>query len=77
MPIFDYISFVCEADQLQPRLKELGAQSWRLHTCEPVPTVGSNGSGTLYAFVVMDKMLEATEDEPAGEPAVEGIPMKG
>ena len=77
MPIFKYLSFVCEADQLEARLNEYGAQGWRLHTCEPVATVGPSGSGVLNAFVVLDMMLAEPEDEPADVPVVEGIPMKG
>lgn len=72
-----YLHFTCEAAELNDMLNKYGSNGWRLHTCEPVPTLGSHGSGTLYAFVVMDKLVVATEEEPAVEPDVEGIPMKG
>lgn len=78
MPI-KYLSFVCDADELEARLNELGSQGWRLHTCEPVATIGPSGSGTLNAFVVMDMLIapESDADAPAADDTPEGIPMKG
>ena len=79
MPTFKYISFTCEADELEARLNELGSQGWRLHTCEPTVTIGPSGSGTLHAFVVMDMLIAADEEgaEPEDAPRPEGIAMKG
>lgn len=79
MPTFKYISFTCEADALENRLNEYGSQGWRLHTCEPVVTVGPHGSGTLHAFVVMDMLISAEDDgtDSTAEPRPEGIAMKG
>ena len=76
--MIEYLHFTCEADHLQDRLTEAGNQGWRLHTCEPVPTYGPNGSGTLFAFVVMDKLIVAEEEAPDEEPEERGgIQMKG
>lgn len=79
MPTFKYISFTCEADALEDRLNEYGSQGWRLHTCEPVATVGPQGSGTLHTFVVMDMLIAADDDGADAEeaPRPEGIAMKG
>jgi hypothetical protein len=73
---YKYIHFVCEQDALDARLNQYGAEGWRLHTCEPVATVGISGTGTLHAFVVLDRI---DEDAPpaAISPAAEGIAMKG
>jgi hypothetical protein len=78
MSTFKYISFTCEYVDLEARLNQYGSQGWRLHTCEPVPTIGPHGSGTLHAFVVMD-MLYQTEnrDEYVAESRSEGIAMTG
>ena len=77
MHIFKYHTFTCAVgDTLRDQLNELGLQGWRLHTCEPIRSSGSAGSGPLEAFVVMDMTMVADE-EPAGEPRSEGLPMKG
>lgn len=77
MHIFKYHTFTCAAgDILEARLNELGLQGWRLHTCEPIRSSGSAGSGPLEAFVVMDMTMVADE-ETAGEPRSEGLAMKG
>jgi hypothetical protein len=80
MPIFEYLTFVCEQTELQARLTEAGLGGWRLHTCDPVVTVGPQGSGLLHAFVVMDRYVE--DPDTSGEPVVddgtpEGIAMRG
>ena len=73
----EYIHFVCEAgEELQALLTEHGANGWRLHTCDPVSTVGQSGSGTLKAFVVMDKQI-FDEEVPAQEADRGAIRMKG
>jgi len=76
---FQYLHFVCEQSELQVLLSRYGLEGWRLHTCDPVVTVGPKGSGLLNAFVVMDRMIEP--DEPgelvADDDASEGIAMKG
>lgn len=78
MPTFEYLTFMCEQSALQSRLSDAGVHGWRLHTCEPVATVGQFGSGLLNVFVVLDRAIypDAPEEvEP--EPASEGIAMKG
>jgi hypothetical protein len=79
MPIFQYLTFVCEQTELQPLLTRYGQEGWRLHTCDPVVTVGPQGSGLLNAFVVMDRYVEGPEpEEPAtNDDAQEGIAMRG
>ncbi len=80
MPIFQYKTFVCEQTELQAKLTEYGLEGWRLHTCDPVVMVGSQGSGLLNAFVVMDRYVEEPEAEVAvvvDTDAQEGIAMKG
>ena len=82
MPIFQYITFVCEQSALQALLTEHGLGGWRLHTCDPVVTVGPHGSsGMLHAFVVMDRYLDET-DLPEelvveADDAQEGLAMRG
>ncbi len=80
MLIFHYLTFVCEQTELQAKLTQHGLEGWRLHTCDPVVSLGPQGSGMLNAFVVMDKVIDAQEDEQvvsdAGD-AQEGIAMKG
>lgn len=77
MHSYSYISFTHEVgEELTARLNELGRQGWRLHTCEPIRSVGSAGSGPLEAFVVMD--YATSHEEPAAEPSSGGaIAMKG
>jgi hypothetical protein len=79
MPVFKYINFLCEQTELETRLNEYGAEGWRLHTCEPVATMGEKGSGLLYAFVVLDKMVQPEEQKIAAQfPSdIEGLEMKG
>lgn len=80
MPIFQYLHFLCEQTELQALLTEHGLEGWRLHTCDPVVTVGPQGSGLLHAFVVMDRYVEEPVDpeKPVGdEDAQEGIAMRG
>lgn len=79
MVIFQYLTFVCEQAILQKLLSEHGLEGWRLHTCDPVVTVGPQGSGILQAFVVMDKCSDEEVDPQVvmDDDAQEGIPMKG
>ncbi len=79
MPIFQYFTFVCEQPDLQERLTKLGLDGWRLHTCDPVVTLGPQGSGMLNAFVVMDKFIDEAEDPQVAdnEDAQEGLAMRG
>lgn len=78
MPIFQYLTFVCEQTELQERLTQAGLKGWRLHTCDPVVTLGPQGSGTLNAFVVMDKFVEEEDSQVVdSDDAQEGIAMKG
>lgn len=79
MPIFQYVTFVCEQTELQSMLTEYGLDGWRLHTCDPVVTLGSQGSGMLNAFVVMDKFTDEEEDQQVVDngDAQEGIAMRG
>ena len=80
MSHFQYITFVCEQLELQALLTEHGLEGWRLHTCDPVVTLGPLGSGMLNAFVVMDKFIDEDDGEqvvPDVEDAQEGIAMKG
>lgn len=79
MPYFQYITFVCNQTELQAMLTERGLEGWRLHTCDPVVTVGPQGSGLLNAFVVMDKFVDQEEHQQVvvdSEDAQEGIAMK-
>ncbi len=80
MSIFHYLTFVCDQTELQAKLTEHGLEGWRLHTCDPVVTVGPHGSGLLNAFVVMDRYVETPggdEELVVDEDASEGIAMKG
>ena len=80
MPHFQYVTFVCEQTELQTMLTEHGLNGWRLHTCDPVVTVGPQGSGLLNAFVVMDKFIDEEEENSQvvdNEDAQEGIAMRG
>ena len=79
MPIFQYLTFVCEQTELQDLLTQHGLEGWRLHTCDPVVTVGPQGSGLLNAFVVMDRLKEEAyePEELVVDETHEGIAMKG
>ena len=78
MPIFQYVTFVCEQTELQTMLTEYGLNGWRLHTCDPVVTLGPQGSGMLNTFVVMDKFVDEEETQQVDDgDAHEGIAMKG
>ena len=79
MPHFQYLTFVCEQTELQAKLTEHGLEGWRLHTCDPVVTLGPQGSGMLNAFVVMDKFIDEEEGPQVvdNEDAQEGIAMRG
>lgn len=79
MPTIEYKTFICFHDELEARLNELGNEGWRLHTCDPVVTMGQHGSGTVQAFVVLDRVVPedqeyASVDNPD---ASEGLAMKG
>ena len=76
----EYLFFSCEPDDLQERLTPLGEEMWRLCTCEFIAAQGLSGTGSVQAYVVMDRFIDQAEDEhlSAGESAAsEGIPMKG
>lgn len=77
MPIFKYLHFVCEQPDLQDLLSRYGAEGWRLHTCEPVATIGPYGSGALNVLIVMDRAIYPETEEVETESASEGIAMKG
>lgn len=79
MPIFEYLTFVCDQDELQDRLTKAGLESWRLHTCEPVVMVGDGGaSGILQVLVVLDRVDYAGEEDATEEDqAPEGLAMRG
>ncbi len=79
MLIFQYLTFVCPQDELQAALTQHGLEGWRLHTCDPVVTMGPEGSGLLNAFVVLDRYVEPEEAEVevADDGASEGIAMTG
>lgn len=78
---FKYTHFVCEQEELQALLTQKGEEGWRLHTCEPVVTVGQYGSGAMSVFVVMDSAFETDnleEEVPSSDDdTIEGIAMKG
>ena len=78
MVIFQYLTFVCEQSELQELLSQHGLEGWRLHTCDPVVAVGSQGSGMLNAFVVMDKFSDEEYDQQVvvDDDAHKGIAMK-
>ena len=79
MPIFQYLTFVCDQTELQALLTQHGLEGWRLHTCDPIVTVGPQGSGLLNAFVVMDKLTDTGDDQQVvmdGD-SQEGLAMKG
>ena len=80
MPIFEYFAFMCNQSELQALLTEAGLNRWRLHTCDPVVTMGPQGSGILQAFVVMDRMLDESEDpipDVLDDDDQPGLAMKG
>jgi hypothetical protein len=65
---------------LEPRLNALGADGWRLHTCEPCfseeiipnPNGGRNQRVVNVDFtVVMDKVFQVEEPKPAIASTVE------
>ncbi len=63
MPTFEYLTFVCDQPDLQDLLSRYGPDGWRLHTCEPVVTIGPSGSGSLNILVFMDSSIyPETED---------------
>ena len=75
---FNYLTFVCEQDELQSILTEKGQEGWRLHTCEPVVTTGIYGSGVMSVFIVMDQAFQEDEQEyEVPEQSFEGLEMKG
>ena len=78
---FKYKHFICNQDELQGTLTLRGEEGWRLHTCEPVMTMGQQGTGLMEAFVVMDQAYETDnlEEEEVYEPdeESEGLSMKG
>ncbi len=83
---FKYSSFVCGQEELQAILTRKGEEGWRLHTCEPVVTMGPLGSGAMNVFVVMDYAFETDhleEGTPASDDDIierclqEGLAMKG
>ena len=76
----EYLSFSCDADDLESRLTPLGEIMWRLCTCEFIAAQGSSGSGSVTAYVVMDRFFDSAEGEHMSAEesvAAEGIPMKG
>ena len=81
MPIFEYLTFLCNQDELQPLLTRYGLERWRLHTCEPVVFIGPQGSGILQTLIVMDRVIDEEPEEPAmavaNDEAPEGIAMRG
>jgi len=79
MPIFEYLTFVCDQTELQGLLTEAGLERWRLHTCDPVTIIGPHGSGVLQAFVVMDRLIEGepTQEQADFDNATEGLAMVG
>ena len=76
---YNYISFLCEIDILQDEMSKLGQEGWRLHTCEPIVTMGLNGSNLPQVLVVMDMAVseEEPEEETVSDFAPEGIALKG
>lgn len=78
---FQYLTFMCDQIELQTELDKHGLAGWRLHTCDPVVTVGPHGSGILQAFVVMDQYPQDDEDEEQVvieiKDGSEGLAMKG
>lgn len=77
MTQFLYHTFVCDHDELEPKLNELGAQGWRLHTCEPVVTIGPQGTGLLKTLIVLDMMVVEEDETPKSMERGGGIAMKG
>lgn len=77
MPTFEYLTFVCDQLALQDLLSRYGSDSWRLHTCEPVVTIGPSGSGSLRILVVMDRAIYPEPEEVEDKSASEGIAMRG
>ena len=75
--IWKYRHFTCEDDKLQSLLDEYGNMGWRLHTCEPIVTVGTYGTGLGKAFVILEmvEQTETFEEIPDDEP--EGLAMRG
>ena len=76
---FEYLTFVCEQEDLQSALTDMGQEGWRLHTCEPIVTMGPNGSGAMSAFVVMDQTFQEEHEVPLPHSFDddEGLKMKG
>lgn len=75
---YQYKTFLCEVDDLQDALSQLGLEGWRLHTCEPVIRSGPYGPSPVKILVVMDQVVSEEElEEIVSEGASEGIAMKG
>ena len=76
---FLYKHFVCDQDELQGALTLRGEEGWRLHTCEPVISVGPHGTGLMQVFVVMDQAYQDEAEEVYDTPVeeTEGLAMKG
>ncbi len=77
---FLYKHFICEQDELEETLTLHGSKGWRLHTCEPVVTVGHLGTGLMSVFVVMDQAYEPEEYQDVttfDDKESEGLAMKG
>lgn len=72
MQKFKYYSFKCFEEDLETMLEPLGADGWRLHTCEPFMTTGAEGSGPLEVFCVLDKCY-VDEDPHMEEESDSGI----
>ncbi len=79
MMIFQYLTFVCEQTELQAKLSQYGLEGWRLHTCDPIVSVGPQGSGLLNAFVVMDRLPDEEDQQVVidEDNAQDGLAMKG
>ena len=78
IPMFEYLTFVCEQPHLQEMLTKAGEARWRLHTCDPLlPAPG--GSGLVMILVVLDRIKpDPQEDEDETEEATpEGLEVKG
>lgn len=55
MPTYDYQTFnFASLSNLQEKQRELGAEGWRTHTCEPYVVVGQEGVGSVYYLLSME-----------------------
>ena len=72
--MYEYKSGVVEIAKLQDKLTAMGANGWRLHTCEftPVQPKGMELRSEMLVMIVMERILPE-EVNPAAEAKATGM----